>query len=83
MTDKNDQAFPTEPRNNGLRGEEYQFFPGQHGLSKREWYAGLAMAGRLANPSPIQRGETIYSLAIYDADQQIAELNKPKEPEKP
>lgn len=46
------------------------------GLTKREYFATMAMQGRLANTRPFSKNETAYSLAIYDADSLIAALNE-------
>lgn len=46
-----------------------------NGLTKREYFAGLAMSGLLANPNPGSI-ETNAKLAIMSADALITELNK-------
>ena len=61
------------------------------GLTKREWFAGLAMQGLLSNPNLTTimaeaakieghgKPQKIYArLAVEDADALIAELNKAK-----
>lgn len=70
MTNKNDPAFPMKGWDGSLSDALRPM-----GLTKREWFAGMAMMGlraqKLLNPS-----EEIASLAIRDADALIAKLSK-------
>lgn len=52
----------------------------EHGMSLRQWYAGLALQGLLAFEGPwVQGGELIGArIAIAHADALIAELGKDK-----
>lgn len=61
-TNSNDQAFPTED--------------GAGGLTKREYFAGLALQGLVAN-SKLTMGETTtVKTAIKLADDLINKLNR-------
>lgn len=43
-------AFPTHPAQpNGLSGEEYGLIHGKNGLSRRDWFAGMALSGFLSD----------------------------------
>lgn len=79
-TNPNDSAFATQPpSSNGLSGEEYQLNYGQAGLTKREYFAAMAMQGILANLHnySFEHDSEIAKSAIYKADALITELNKP------
>jgi len=75
MTQPNDSAFPVQI----MEGINYA-----HGLSIREYYAGMAMQGLLANATTDPEGlganqaKSYASDAVYMADALIAELNKTK-----
>lgn len=77
MTNPNDPAFLTiENYPSGSKAIS-------SGLTKREWYAGLAMMGLLANSHIAQKAEirdkTVSDLArwsVEDADALIEALNK-------
>ena len=70
-TGGNESAFPRE-----FGVVDY----GVHGLTKREWLAGLAMQGIMANPSfTTNSPEDIAAGAIEQADALIEELNKSTE----
>lgn len=58
-TEPNDPAYPT---------------PLMDGLTKREYFSGLAMRGLIADPSC--NGETCAKTSVHFADALIAELNK-------
>lgn len=71
MTDPDDPAFP--------------FQPGQYGLTKREYFAALAMQGNNANvitslgtlsESRHKQFQVIAQACVEMADALIAELNK-------
>ncbi len=68
MTDPNDPAF------NGLPGS------GSPGLTKREYFAAMAMQGILCNITVLNNlekgGTETASFALQQADALIAELNK-------
>lgn len=74
-TKAHDFAFPTDTDNTG-------------GLSIREYYAGLAMQGLLANPvacqiiaertaGTIEQVQELAWMSVVHADALIVELNKP------
>ncbi len=53
------------------------------GITKRELYAAMAMQGLIiADSNPAYLAEVIVSKAVNYSDALIAELSKPKEPEK-
>ncbi len=67
MTKPNDLAFPFADVDH----------PNQAGLTKREWFAGLAMQALLSDPELCGWGEEDYaSSAVKFADALIAELAK-------
>jgi hypothetical protein len=71
QTRKNDNAFPVFDREGlVLIGEEYCW----EGLSKREYFAGQALQGLLANTSV--RVEKAPLLARQSADELIKQLNE-------
>jgi hypothetical protein len=81
VTNPNDPAFPEIHSDPEMK--DY------HGLTKREWLAGLAMQGLLANGLAHERGFTvdkkempIVDACVFIADVLIAALNTPKETEK-
>ena len=63
---QNEPAFPCAAMD-AVEGTIYQ-----EGLTKREWFAGMALQGLLANPNG--RAEA----AVYYADALIKELEKDK-----
>ena len=62
----NEPAFPWEPDEPKFSGNTYQ-----PGLSKREWFAGLAMQGMMAQGSDFKWVDCVSA-----ADALIAELSK-------
>lgn len=54
---------------------ESEFTYGSTGLTKREWFAGMAMQGLLANPN---NQADPFSAAREAADRMLAELAKPE-----
>jgi len=50
---------------------------GARGLTKREYFAGQALAGLLANPAYVDY-TTLAQSAVEDADALLAELDKTK-----
>jgi hypothetical protein len=70
MTNKEHYAFPVEVNKN------YYYF--HAGLTKREYFAAMAMQGLLANSfrSPTSYIESNAEYAVNYADALIAELNK-------
>jgi hypothetical protein len=74
MTEAEDPAFP-----NNL--EQYDNFGnltsvGATGLTKREYFAAIAIQGILANASGISNADHWIKIAIIYADALIAELEK-------
>jgi len=71
MTDPNDPAF------NAYSTDHLRVI----GLTKREYFAAMAMCGALANTHmSIDSHPSIYAVkSVAFADALIAELNKPKE----
>ena len=61
------QAFPCNDRTPN----------GHYGLTKREWFAGMAMQGMAANPE--WGASDIANYAVDQADTIIAKLNKAPE----
>lgn len=81
MTNGNDPAFPDVLERDGDLIKVIQ-----HGLTKRELFAGLAMEGLLPGPNMhitnyiLDDAPKQYAaVAVAMADALIAELNKPKE----
>ena len=68
-TDGNDQAFATPP----VFSEAFGLAIQEKGLSKREYFAAMAMQGLLANPLHVG-GVAISAVAVADA--LIEALNK-------
>ena len=59
----------------------FPFFPYDQGLTKREYFAGLAMQGLLGSPATINNKsdktpQDIASASVFVADALIVELNK-------
>ena len=76
QTDPNDQAFATPP----TFSEEFGICPQEKGLTKREYFAAMAMQGMLSN----QHGyflehDKLSKYALSYADSLINELNKEKQ----
>lgn len=70
MTNGDDYAFPTE------EAESYY-----HGLTKREYFAAMAMQGLIASTPPVSDiSEEMYHgipiMAVFTADKLIEALNK-------
>jgi hypothetical protein len=72
-----DPAFPM-PGLSGLPNDKFVY--GQHGMSKRELFAAMAMQGLLSNLAAIRRegfrDRNITEFAVMNADALIAELAK-------
>lgn len=70
MTKPNDPAFPVSPSD----------YSAKHGLTKREYFAAMAMQGILTNEG---RGDTsaVIRVAMWHADELIEKLNKTKDAE--
>lgn len=69
MTQPNDPAFPVSPAD----------YSAKHGLTKREYFAAMAMQGMLANGSG--DSSAVCSVAMWHADALIEKLNKTKDAE--
>lgn len=50
------------------------------GLTKREYFAGLAMQGRCANSNMMQSVNVIARMSVKDADAILEELAKDQKP---
>ena len=50
--------------------------PTEHGLTKREYFAGLAMQGMLSNPETYGDDEILVMLAVRKADLLLKQLKK-------
>lgn len=86
--DGNDPAFAIDVKNWILTTEQLEKHPGlendlrrivirSQGLTKREWFAGLAMQGLIKDSeSPFLHAEVISEKAVKQADALIAELAK-------
>jgi hypothetical protein len=69
---KDEQIVPFQSRN----GHE-DFNKPTMGLTKRQWYAGVALQGLLSNPSFDKAGhEDLAMVAVHAADALCAELSK-------
>ena len=82
MTNPNDPAFPPDLKHLP-DGPVLDFIASQRGLTKREWFAGMAMQGICANAYMSEKMESmtltvkdVALFAISQADAFIAELNK-------
>lgn len=64
--DSGSSAFPVTPTDNSG-----QIGPTEYGLTKREWFAGMALQGLLANPSVILKQTDIPELSFEYADAMI------------
>lgn len=73
MTNPNDGAFSKAAFYNENTGLEQS----QDGLTKREYFAALAMQGLLANNIYTNVPTTVSTNAIEHADALIAKLNEP------
>ena len=64
MEDHSDPAFPTGNNEQG----------GQAGMTLRDWFAGQALAGIMANPSVVEVPDgRVYQAAYRHADGMIAQ----------
>lgn len=77
---QNEPAYPCEIEYSGgiIRGRQTGNSSGiAHGLTKREWFAGLAMQGMIAVPGHVNTtAATIATWAVEQADALLAELAK-------
>jgi hypothetical protein len=76
QTDGDDQAFATPP----VFSEAFGLAIQEKGLSKREYFAAMAMQGVCANSSITERAsyKTMAELSVKQADALIEALNKKK-----
>ena len=75
MTNANDQVFPTPFQQLDI-GDYHDTIPASSGITKREYFAGMALIGALANSHPDVVHEDAYRIAVEHADALINELNK-------
>jgi hypothetical protein len=63
---------------NGECGAFAKYGEGAHqkGLTKREYFAGLAMQGMLSNPETYGDREIMMQVAVENADALLKELHK-------
>jgi len=84
MSTKNDPAYPTwsnVQRWNDNTGHYEDFWVAQDGMTKLEWFAGMAMLGMCAsNSATYNRAapDMIAAWAFDQAEAMIAELEKRK-----
>lgn len=72
----NESAFPrVTAYEHPEEYDHYRDIRGECGLTKREWFAGMAMQGLLANPN---NEADPFSSAREAADRMLAELAKPE-----
>lgn len=78
MTNPNDPAFstPSVPANVNDETVLFRGWVGQKGLTKREYFAAMAMQGILAHCEHDRSFIDVAMCAISMADALIAELNK-------
>lgn len=75
QTDGNDQAFATPP----VYSEAFGLCIQEKGLSKREYFAAMAMQGILSNEdNSYETAEDKAETAVKSADALIEALNKEK-----
>lgn len=82
-TNPNDSSYPNMPVYDGIHRLS------EHGLTKREYFAAMALQGLLSNsyndgatqPLSTASHDQIAQMAVSSADALIAELNKPTEQE--
>lgn len=70
MTKKQETAFPATEYPMGKASDC------SPGLTKREYFAALALQGLLANPENLKLGRRVSRIAVEYADNLIEELNK-------
>lgn len=68
MENQNKPAYPVHGIHENL----------EHGLTKLEHFAGLAMQGLLANPNIILSPQKIADIALQYAEELLNQLNKTK-----
>jgi len=71
----NHKTAPNEPSFPEVQ-ELPQFNKHTYGLTKREYFAAMAMQGLLACPNNVNMAQDIAKGAVIMADQLIIELNK-------
>ena len=76
MKSKDDgrSAFPHQaiPSDSAVFGDS----PGDDGMTLRQWYAGMALSGLLANGPNLVTATRVAMEAVEVADELIAELDK-------
>ena len=74
QTNDGGPAFPRTPFDvNDYTGD------GSSGMSLRDWFAGQALAGLLANPKLVTDAKYIAKWSYFNADAMLAERQKERE----
>lgn len=73
MSNGNESAFPTADSG---QGSDFEY--GDPGLTKREYFAVMAMQGLLASDIPVGMEREAAQWSVKQADALIAELEKPQ-----
>jgi len=79
VSNANEPAYPTKRVERVRIGETeggYAIEAVHHGLTKREYFAALAMQGLLADPEIVGKPEQYAKDAVTFADALLAELEK-------
>jgi hypothetical protein len=74
MSNANRPAFPLATEE--LSDRHQNGIDIEHGLTKREYFAGMALQGLLSNPERVGSIKEATKAAIWFADALIAELEK-------
>lgn len=72
MSNKDEPAFPVQ----SFTIQNGEIVWGEPGLTKREWFAGMALQGLLANPGIDSDQEGLPVEAVQYADALLAALEK-------
>jgi len=66
----------TNPNDPAMAGNEYDHGQFNPGLTKREYFAAMAMQGIIAKPATLTTNEKFAAAAVSMADALIAALNE-------